>query len=166
MTKQAPPDIVEFDANHPVALVREIEGLIRDRKGWVNFQAIIDDQVVDPPPARAGVFGWFSSKGPSAPICTWVPGQIERRGGIGADQIGIQHPGGPRAVATLRDNGLPLPEHWRRTADHPKRGLVLTSMATTSEADAKPMVEWIIRASRILAKHPLPDIWGAMVHRR
>jgi len=160
------PEIIEFDADRPIALVQRVEQLIEDRNGWVNFQAIIENQLIDGPPARAGVFGWFSSKGPTAPICTWVPGELIRKGGIAPDQIGIQHPGGPRAVLTLRENGLALPEHWKRVSDHPKRGLVLSSTATTSPTDAKPAIEWIIAASRILAGHQLPTVWGAMVHLR
>ncbi len=158
--------MIEFDANHPAALVRAVEGLLGSRDGWVNVQAVTTEDIADAARARAGIFGWFSSKGPGVPVSTWVPGELDRRGGIDPDEIGIQHPGGPRALAKLRDQGVPPPDGWRQLADHPKRGLVLQSTHPTTPTDVEPMVTWLILASRLLATDPLPDDWAAVVHRR
>ncbi len=166
MAPRPEPTFIEFDANQPAPVVRAIEGLLDTRDGWVNLQAIVDEDISEGPRGRSGIFNLFSSKGPAVPACTWVPGERDKREGIKSDEVGIQHASGPKALLKLRNEGAPPPEGWRQLADHPKRGMVLQSTHPTTAPDVAPMVTWLVLASRLLTEAGLPDTWGAVIHRR
>jgi hypothetical protein len=166
MVTRPEPTSIEFDATRPAALIKAIEDLLVTRDGWVNIQAIVDEDLREGPRGTAGIFGLFTAKGPEVPACTWVPGELDRNHGIRSDEVGIQHAGGPRALTKLRQEGTPPPDGWKQMADHPKRGLVLQSTHPTTAADVAPMVTWLILASRLLTENGLPDTWGAVVHHR
>lgn len=156
-------DVVHFRPTDPDELVEVMEALADARDGWVNLQAIVgEDDEADAPPARAGVFGWLSARGPEVPVASWVPGSTTRRGHE-PDSLGIQHAAGPRAAVTLADAGLPVPSGWRRVGDHPKRGLVLELPDGVSP---RTVLSWALPAMGVLAGRALPDTWVAVVHRR
>jgi hypothetical protein len=159
-------EVVHFRRSDPRQLLEVLDGLAAARDGWVNVQAVLDDDETAAPdaaPGQAGVFGWLSSRGPAVPVATWVPGTTKRNGGHEPDSLGIQHGAGPRAAVTLADAGLPVPSTWRRVGDHPKRGLV---MELPDGVDPKTVLEWAFPAMNVLASTPLPDTWVAIVHRR
>ena len=71
--------------------------------------------------------------------------------------IGLQHPGGPKALDRLAREGLPLPAGWLKVADHPRRGLVVT----VPVAEVSAAVDWLLQAARLLTLGPLPTQWSA-----
>lgn len=157
-------ELVRFRRSAPDQLVGILRSLAADRDGWVNIQAVVDedDEEPDARPARAGVFGLLSGRGPDVPVSTWVPGAATARG-PGPDSLGIQHAAGPKALLRLLEAGVQPPEGFRRTADHPRRGLVLEGPAGT---DPEVLLQFLLAASDVLATGPLPDTWAASVHRR
>ena len=159
-------EVVRFRPTDTTGLLTVMDELAETRGGWVNLQAVVDDDESPAPdarPGRAGVFAWLSSRGPAVPIASWVPGSATRKGGHEPDSLGIQHAAGPHAAVTLADTGLPVPPTWRRVADHPRRGLVVELPDGVSPA---AVLDWAFPAMNILAGAPLPDTWVAIVHRR
>jgi hypothetical protein len=156
-------DVVEFFRSDPAQLLTVLDELAVARDGWVNIQAVEDDEEApDAQPARAGVFSLVGGRGTRVPIGTWVPGE---RGGRrnDPDSLGIQHAAGPRALRQLSAAGVPPPEGASMLSDHPKRGLVLAL------ADGTPpsvVLAWLFAACDVLTPDPLPDTWVAIVHRR
>jgi hypothetical protein len=151
------PEVIEFDVNAPAGLVGRMRELAEDRSGWVNLQPLVDEDEV--PESSVGVLGWISAKGPAVPIATWVPGERKRKGDE-PDSIGLQHRGGPKARFTLADAGTPVPDGWKILSDHPKRGLVVQ---LPDGVDPATVVDWLVRAARVLSPMPLPDRWVALV---
>jgi len=156
-------DVVDFFRSDPSQLLEVLAQLARDRDGWVNIQAVEnDEEAADAAPARAGVFNLVTARGPRIPVGTWVPGEVSARR-TEPDSVGIQHPGGPKARFTLRDAGVVPPEGATVLSDHPRRGLVLSLPNGT---DPAAVLSWLFAASDVLARDPLPDTWVAMVHHR
>jgi hypothetical protein len=158
-------EVLHFSPTDLAALSTVLDELAATRNGWVNLQALVDDEDMAPDarPGRAGVFAWLSSSGPAVPIASWVPGPTTRKGGHEPDSLGIQHAAGPRAAVTLAEAGLPVPSTWRRVADHPRRGLV---MELPDDVTPTMVLDWAFPAMNVLAGAPLPDTWVAVVHRR
>lgn len=154
------PEVIEFDVDAPAQLVGRMRELARDRNGWVNMQPMVDEE--DVPRSGTGLLGWISAKGPAVPEATWVPGE-RRRKGVEPDSIGLQHHGGPKARWTLAEAGTPIPDGWKVLSDHPKRGLVIE---LPDGVDPATIVDWLVRAARVLSSMTLPDRWVAVVHRR
>jgi hypothetical protein len=75
--------------------------------------------------------------------------------------VGLQHAGGPHAVRHLRDLGHPVPEGWRVTQDHPRRGLVAEVPA---EADHAAVLGWLIEAGLALCEVPVTGLWRADIY--
>ncbi len=61
----------------------------------------------------------------------------------------------------LRDLGLPLPQGWRVTQDHPRRGLVALVPAQVPAAD---VVDWLLAAAAAVCTVPTTGRWTAAVH--
>jgi hypothetical protein len=61
----------------------------------------------------------------------------------------------------LRDLGLPLPEGWRITQDHPRRGLVAQVPAA---ADDHAVIDWLLRAAQAVCAVPSTGRWIASVY--
>jgi hypothetical protein len=154
-------EVIEFDPDAPAAVVGRMRELAESRDGWVNMTPLVDDK--DVPTMSVGLLGWMSAKGPAVPEATWVPGERRRKGGVDPDSIGLQHRGGPKARFALADAGVPIPPGWRLLADHPKRGLVIELPESTDPAG---VVDWLVRAARVLSPIDLPDEWAAIVYRR
>ena len=157
-------DVVHFFRSDPAELLATLEDLGRDRDGWVNLQAVEDDEeeAPDAPPARAGVFNFLTARGPRIPVSTWVPAAVGAKRSE-PDSVGIQHGAGPRAFRQLLAAGVTPPEGATMLSDHPRRGLVL---ALPDGAGPAEILSWLFAASDVLASDPLPDTWVAIVHHR
>jgi hypothetical protein len=156
-------DVVDFYRSDPTPLLSVLDELAEARDGWVNLQAVEDEEEApDAQPARAGIFSLAGGRGPRVPVGTWVPAE---RGGRrpDPDSIGIQHAAGPKALRQLLAAGVSPPEGAKLLSDHPKRGLVLALADATPPAT---VLAWLFAACDVLAPDPLPDTWVAIVHRR
>ena len=156
-------EVVHFFRSDPAELLGVLEALDRERDGWVNLQAVTDDEESpDAQPGRAGLFALVSGRGPRIPVASWVPAERSGRR-RDPDSVGIQHAGGPKARFQLVDAGVVPPEGATVLSDHPKRGLVLALPEGTAPSE---VLAWIFAASDVLAADPLPDTWVALVHHR
>jgi hypothetical protein len=156
MTRSRPEEI-EFRPGQLGPVLAHMEALTSAASGWINVRPIIEAEHQPPPPGPLSIFGGSIHKVPTG---TWMPGKVERSGSIRATRIGLQHAGGPRVVATLRDLGLPLPEGWRVVQDHPRRGLVAKLPAGADDAG---VLDWLIRAAGALCAVPSTGRWRAEV---
>ena len=156
-------DAVEFLRSDPTELLAVMSGLADARDGWVNVQAVVDeDEMPDAAPTRAGLFSLVSGRGPSVPVSSWVPGELTRRG-QDPDSLGIQHGAGPKALRRLVQAGVVPPEGSRLLSDHPRRGLVLALAPST---DPTTVLTFALAASDVLTAFPLPETWVGIVHHR
>jgi hypothetical protein len=158
-------EVVRFQRSHPDVVLAVLRDLSEHRNGWVNIQAVppdADDDEPDAAPARPGLFGLFSGRGPAVPVSTWVPGATSPKG-TEPDSLGIQHGAGPKAARRLVEAGVTAPDDWTVLSDHPRRGLVVQLPPGTPPG---ALLDWLLRASDVLAVAPLPDTWVAVVHRR
>lgn len=158
MTVQ-PSSIVEFRTGEPAEVVAIMGELAAAHAGWLNLQP---DVAVEDVPDTGSPFGrLLTATGPPVPLGSWVPGAM-RRGRAEPTSLGLQHPGGRKAVWRLRDVGIVVPDGWTVLADHPRRGLVLRLPDGTDPALA---LDWLVRAAIELTDMALPDAWRAAVYR-
>lgn len=145
-----PVEEVPFPLDDPEPARRTVLAAVATAGGWANLAPLPDPG--EPPPARNLFLAIFSSRGPARPLAT------VSRADHGDDRLslGLQHPGGPKALDRLAAAGLALPTGWLRVADHPRRGLVLTAPA----AEAADAVDWLLAAAAILTPGPLPSPWS------
>jgi len=90
-----------------------------------------------------------------------MPGRHAPNGTVKATTVGLQHASGPRVAVRLRDLGAPLPDGWRITQDHPRRGLVAQVPA---DADDRAVIDWLLRAAVLVCTVPVTGRWSAAVH--
>src|SRR4051794_18882796 len=109
------PEYIDFKPDDRAAVLARMDGLAQTGRGWINLSPALEDD--EELPARSATFGIFSGRGPDVPLCTWVPGTPA--------QLGVQHGAGTKAAPLLADMGHQVPEGWRKTQDHPRRGLVI-----------------------------------------
>jgi len=148
----APPEQIDFAFDDRAAVLARMERLVERKKGWINLSPALDED--EEPPARSSNFGLFSGRGPDVPLCTWVPGPPV--------EIGIQHGAGPKAKQALRELGEPVPDGWRVTQDHSRRGLVVVVPEGTPGDRA---LDWLLRAGTALASHlKLAGWWRAAIY--
>ena len=137
-----------------------MESIHRDRDGWINLAPSLSiDEVPDPPSSLTRIFG---PAGPAIPFGTWVPGGRNRRG-TDPTSLGLRHGSGARAIARLREAGVPVPLGWRVLTDHGRRGLVLV---LPDDTEVEEDLDWLLRAAAALTSFALPDDWRAQVYRR
>lgn len=160
MSVPSDTEVLEIDGGRPDELVARMDELADAGAGWVNLQPGIDPD--DAPQAEPGLFGLFSGRGPVVPVATWTAPAPTRRGGRGPEEVGIQHPAGPRAAARLAEAGVPVPAGWRVVQDHPRRGLVAQVAPGTPHRE---VAEWLLGATARLAAVPVTGWWRATVHR-
>lgn len=153
-------EVLEIAGDRPGELVARMDELAAAGAGWVNLQPGIDPD--DVPRAEPGLFGVFSGRGPVVPVATWTAAGPPRRRGPAPEEVGIQHPAGPRAAARLADAGHGVPAGWRVVQDHPRRGLVVQVPPGTAHGD---VAAWLLRATAALAAVPVTGWWRATVHR-
>ena len=146
------PEFIDFKPDDRAAVLVRMDQLAVSRKGWINLSPALDED--EAPPPRSGHFGLFSGRGPDVPLCTWFPGPPV--------EIGIQHGAGPRGVQVLRNLGRPVPDGWRVTQDHSRRGLVaVVPDGTTNER----VLDWLLSAGTALASHlKLASWWRAAIY--
>ena len=148
-----PPEQFDFLLDDRASVLASMERLHQSKKGWINLSPALDED--EEPPPRSSTFGLFSGRGPDVPLCTWVPGPPV--------EIGIQHGAGAKAVPVLRDLGQPVPDRWRVTQDHSRRGVVVVVPDGTAH-DA--VLDWLLKAGTALASHlKLAGWWRAAVYR-
>ena len=123
---------------------------------WVNLVPDIDPELAPPP--RGALAAIFSARGPMLPLVTITAPETPG----GPLSVGIEHGAGPRALDRLADADHALPAGWRRVADHPRRGLVLT---VPGDADPDEVVDWLVHAAHVLCPIPLPPGWLAQSYR-
>jgi hypothetical protein len=157
MTRSRPEE-VEFRPDQLGPVLIHMEALTEAASGWINVRPVIEAEHQPPPPGPLSIFGGSVHK---VPTVTWMPGKVERSGSTGATRVGLQHAGGPRVVAMLRDRGLPLPEGWRVVQDHPRRGLVAKLPAGADDAH---VLDWLIRAAATLCTVPATGRWRAEIY--
>jgi hypothetical protein len=158
MTVQ-PSSVVEFRVGAPAEVVGLMGELALAHAGWMNLQP---DVAVEDVPDTGSPFGrLLTATGPPVPLGSWVPGAI-RRGRPEPTSLGLQHPGGRKAIWRLRDVGITVPEGWTVLADHPRRGIVLR---LPDGADPATALDWLVRAAVELTEMALPDVWRAAVFR-
>jgi hypothetical protein len=157
------PELLTFQVDHldPVLdLMVELAGDEPDRAvGWLTLQPAFD--AASAPPPRAG-FGFFTSRGPYVPVCSWVPGERTRQG-IRYTALGVQHGAGGKVLGWLAEQGHPLPEGWEAIADHPSRGLVV---AVPPAGDHEASLVWLLHAADLLCPVQLTGEWRASAFRR
>jgi hypothetical protein len=151
------PEVVEFRPGDTDAVVVRMDAIAERKQGWINVQPAVPGGDAPPQPA---VLRLFSGRGPTVPVCTWVPNE-RTRAGVEHVQIGIQHGAGPKAVDRLADAGVPIPSTWQTFADHPKRGLVVAVPPTESNV---AVLDWLLRAATALTAVPLTGTWRALVY--
>lgn len=148
----APPEQIDFALDNRSTVLARMERLHEIKKGWINLSPALDEDE-DPPP-RSSTFGLFSGRGPDVPLCTWVPGPPV--------EVGIQHGAGPKAVDVLGNLGEPVPDGWRVTQDHSRRGLVAV---VPDGIPDEQVLDWLLRAGTALAAHlKLAGWWRAAIY--
>ena len=126
--------------------------------GWINVMPVIEEEHEPPPP---GPFAFLGGSTHHVPTVTWMPGKRGADGTAQPTTVGLQHASGPRVAWRLRDLGSPLPEGWRVTQDHPRRGLVAQVPA---DADSRMVIGWLLRAATLVCEVPSTGRWTASVH--
>jgi hypothetical protein len=148
----APPELIDFGLNDRAAVLARMDQLREGKKGWINLSPALDED--EEPPPRSSTFGLFSGRGPDVPLCTWLPGPPV--------QIGIQHGAGAKAVEVLRNLSQPVPDGWRVTQDHSRRGLVVIVPNDTPDTET---LDWLLKAGAALASHlKLAAWWRAAIY--
>ena len=155
-----PTSVVEFRVDEPDEVVGIMVQMAAVHAGWLNLQP--DVAVEDVPDAGSPFGRLLTASGPPVPLGSWVPGAATRRG-VDPTSLGLQHPGGRRAIWRLRDVGILVPDGWKVLADHPRRGLVLR---VPDGADPAMTLHWMVDAAVELTEMALPDVWRAAVYRR
>jgi hypothetical protein len=148
------PVVVEFHEDRRTAVVTRMEAAAATGRGWINLSPGLDVDV--PPPERTPLASLIGARGPIVPLGTWSPAHKRDPA-----TVGVQHSQGTKAIETLAERGVPVPEGWRRLQDHPKRGLVLipTAAATAEQLDA--VLDWLLRATGALCPVRRTGEWRA-----
>jgi hypothetical protein len=126
--------------------------------GWINIEPVIE---VENEPPEPGPFAFLGGSTHKVPVVTWMPAKRHENKATKLTTVGLQHASGPRVAWRLRDLGLPMPEGWRVTQDHPRRGLVAEVPA---DADNQAVVDWLLAAAAAVCQVPSTGRWEAAVH--
>jgi hypothetical protein len=152
-----PSDEVPFDEDGLGAITGVLGVMVATRSGWMNLLPEVEPEFEQPP--RGMLASIFSGRGRAVPMATIATPEE-------ADQeltVGIEHGAGPKALDRLSERQLPLPDGWRKLADHPRRGLVLAAPLTT---DLDDLLWWVLAAGHALSPVPLTGSWLARVYKR
>lgn len=154
-----PPELVEFWPSDTAVVVAAISEMTAAQRGWITLQPGVRPE--DAPPPRSLFGALFSGTGPPVPVCTWVAPEAAQKPPHA--ELGILHQAGPKAVRTLTEAGVAVPDGWVVLADHPRRGLVI---AVHPDSAAGEVLDWLLRAGQALSRVPLTGAWQASVHGR
>lgn len=126
--------------------------------GWINIEPVIDE--VHQPPAP-GPFSFLGGSTHQVPVITWMPGKRQGDHPAKSTTVGLQHASGPRVAGRLRDLGQPVPDGWRVTQDHPRRGLVAE---VPYDADNRSVIGWLLGAATTVCQVEMTGRWTAALH--
>jgi hypothetical protein len=157
MTRSRPAEL-EFTAFDDPELLAAVNAAEERGAGWINLEPIVEEEHV---PVQAGPFAFLAGPSHAIPTATWIPGRHLPGGETKPTTIGLQHAAGGRVAWKLRDLEMPLPDGWRVTQDHPRRGLVVSVPAS---AASKEVVNWLLRATEAVCAVPATGRWRASVH--
>ena len=157
MTRSRPLEFV-FGAHDDPELLAHMAEVEATGTGWINVVPVIEEEHEPPPP---GPFAFLGGSTHQVPTVTWVPGKHLPDGTTKPTTVGLQHAAGPHLAWKLRDLGLPLPDGWRITQDHPRRGLVAL---VPSGADNREVMDWLLRLAAAVCTVPATGRWEASVH--
>jgi hypothetical protein len=157
MTRRRPLEFV-FSAHDDPELVARMAEVEATGTGWINVVPVIEEEHEPPPP---GPFAFLGGSTHQVPTVTWVPGKHQPDGTTKPTTVGLQHAAGPHLAWKLRDLGLPLPDGWRITQDHPRRGLVAQ---VPSGADNKEVMDWLLGLAAAVCAVPATGRWEVSVH--
>jgi hypothetical protein len=149
---------LELEVGEYDQVAGRISALEAAGSGWVNLRPIIAEEHLPDPP---GFFAIFGNSAHRVPTGTWLAGKRLPDGTAKRSTVGLQHSTGPRLARRLTELGLPLPEGWVITQDHPRRGLVAKLPDGASSLDT---VEWLVRAGTVVCAVPVTGRWSADVH--
>lgn len=147
-----PRSEIAFDEDDLAPVEAEMAELSTAVAGWVNLSPEVegDHQATT---RSMGAF-LFSSRGDAVPLATWTAPTVAG----GRATVGIQHGAGPRALERLGEVDLGLSPGWLRVADHPRRGLVVTS---PPDAETGDVLWWLLAAAHALSTVALTGNWLA-----
>jgi len=157
MTRSRPLEFV-FGANDDPELMAHMAQVEVTGTGWINVVPVIEEEHEPPPP---GPFAFLGGSTHQVPTVTWVPGKHLPDGTTKPTTVGLQHAAGPHLTWKLGDLGLPLPDGWRVTQDHPRRGLVAV---VPPRADNREVMDWLLRLAAAVCTVPATGRWEASVH--
>ncbi len=157
MSRSRPVEL-EFLAHDDPELLGEMARVQAGGTGWINVEPVIEEEHEPPPP---GPFAFLGGSTHHVPVVTWMPGRAQGDGPAKPTTVGLQHASGPRVAWRLRDLGLPVPEGWRVTQDHPRRGMVATVPVT---ADNREVIDWLLRAAMAVCQVQSTGRWLASIH--
>jgi len=143
-----------FDEDDLGPVTAAVTSVAATGRGWVNL--IPDLEGDQEPPGRNLFAAIFLSRGPTVPLATVAPSGR----GDGRLSIGLQHPGGTKAITRLAEHGLELRPGWLKVGDHPKRGMVIS----TPDDDPEDVIWWLLTAAHLLGSIPLNGSWTARVY--
>jgi hypothetical protein len=154
-SRPAELEFVDFDDSE---LLSAMARTVARGTGWINLEPIVEEEHV---PVRTGPFAFLAGPSHEVPTATWIPGRHLTDGDAKPTTIGLQHAAGGRVAWKLRDRGLPVPDGWRVTQDHPRRGLVVSVPAA---ADNRSVISWLLRAAEAVCALPATGRWRASIH--
>jgi hypothetical protein len=149
-----PPEEVVLDEDHLDPLAERLRALV-GTGSWVNLLPEVEPG--HEPAPRNPVVSLFSARGDAVPLVTWSAPEAGGR----RCTLGIEHGSGPRALDRLAAAGLELGDGWLKVADHPRRGLVVTCLASLDQGD---VLWWLLTAGHALSTVPLTGSWLARIH--
>ena len=152
------PTRFEFVAHDDVELLAQMSTVQSGGTGWINIEPVIDEEHQ---PDAPGPFSFLGGSTHKVPVVTWMPGRLQDGRPAKPTTVGLQHATGPRVAWRLRDLGQPLPEGWKVTQDHPRRGLVAE---VPFDADNRLVIDWLLRAATVVCQVPMTGRWEARVH--
>jgi len=147
-----------FTALDDAELLATMATLEVDGTGWLNIEPVIDEEHQ---PDAPGPFAFLGGSTHLVPVVTWMPGRPQAGRAAKSTTVGLQHASGPHVAWRLRDLGLPVPEGWRITQDHPRRGLVAT---VPPGAARGAVMDWLLRLAIAVCTVPTTGRWQASVH--
>jgi len=148
----------EFVAHDDPELMAHMVEVAVTGTGWINVDPIIEEEHEPPAP---GPFAFLGGSTHYVPTATWMPGKHLPDGTTRPTTVGLEHAAGPHLTWKLGDLGLPLPERWRITQDHPRRGLVALVPA---DAEHRVVMDWLLRLAAAVCTVPATGRWEASVH--
>lgn len=157
MTRAQPEEVV-FVPGDLEAVTAKLSAMATSGVGWVNLRPIVEPQHQPDPPGPFAIFGGSAHKIPTA---TWLAGKRLPDGTRKPVTVGLQHSSGPRVVARLRELGHAVPDGWRVTQDHPRRGLVAKVPVDEEPGET---VAWLVGAAGLVCAVPVTGRWSGSFH--